>query len=162
VRLQPIILSDACVPLRHWFDRVFHCASAHVLSSCMRRHHAAEPCGHAKHPNCCCCRMAGTVVVNSHFTAGVFASTFTQLAAKGVVPQVLYPAVPLPAEEELQEASSSWQEELPSELAAFVSEGPTFLSINRCSSCHLVRALNRHALVVCALLFCGQRCCSLW
>ncbi len=35
-------------------------------------------------------------MVNSNFTADVFASTFTRLHARGLRPSVLYPAVALP------------------------------------------------------------------
>ena len=37
--------------------------------------------------------MADCVLVNSKFTASTFASTFTTLHAKGIKPEVLYPAV---------------------------------------------------------------------
>ncbi|CAI5982502.1 unnamed protein product [Closterium sp. NIES-65] len=37
--------------------------------------------------------MADTIVVNSHFTAATFASTFPSLASHGIRPAVLYPAV---------------------------------------------------------------------
>ncbi|CAI5503427.1 unnamed protein product [Closterium sp. Naga37s-1] len=39
--------------------------------------------------------MADTIVVNSHFTAATFASTFPSLASHGIRPAVLYPAVAL-------------------------------------------------------------------
>ena len=63
--------------------------------------------------------------------AGVFAQTFTRLAARGVRPGVLYPAVAIPAATDLQEAEQGWRAGLPAELAAFIQGGPTFLSINR-------------------------------
>ena len=37
--------------------------------------------------------MADVVLVNSKFTASTFASTFTTLHAKGIRPEVIYPAV---------------------------------------------------------------------
>lgn len=61
----------------------------------------------------------------------MFAQTFTRLAARGVRPGVLYPAVAVPAAADLQEAEQGWQAGLPAELAAFIRGGPTFLSINR-------------------------------
>lgn len=63
--------------------------------------------------------------------AGVFAQTFTRLAAAGVRPEVLYPAVAIPSQAELSEAETWWHECLPAEAASFVAGGPTFLSINR-------------------------------
>ncbi|PRW55889.1 alpha-1,3 1,6-mannosyltransferase ALG2 [Chlorella sorokiniana] len=74
---------------------------------------------------------ADAIVVNSCFTQGVFAQTFTRLAARGVRPGVLYPAVAIPAAADLQEAEEGWRAGLPAELAAFIEGGPTFLSINR-------------------------------
>ena len=67
----------------------------------------------------------------SWLCAGVFAQTFRRLHARGIRPGILYPAVSIPAAEELQEAKASWREGLPPELALFVGGGPTFLSINR-------------------------------
>ena len=40
--------------------------------------------------------QAHTVVVNSKYTADVFARTFTRLHSRGMRPSVLYPAVALP------------------------------------------------------------------
>ena len=37
--------------------------------------------------------MADLILVNSKFTASVFAKTFKSLHAKGIEPNVLYPAV---------------------------------------------------------------------
>lgn len=37
--------------------------------------------------------MADCILVNSKFTASTFASTFKNLHAKGIKPEVLYPAV---------------------------------------------------------------------
>ena len=64
-------------------------------------------------------------------TAGVFGQTFTRLHARGVRPGVLYPAVSIPAAEDLQGAEASWRGGLPPELAQFIAGGATFLSINR-------------------------------
>lgn len=61
----------------------------------------------------------------------MFAQTFTRLAARGVRPGVLYPAVAIPAAADLEDAEQGWRAGLPAELAAFIEGGPTFLSINR-------------------------------
>ncbi|PNH05927.1 Alpha-1,3/1,6-mannosyltransferase ALG2 [Tetrabaena socialis] len=74
---------------------------------------------------------ADLVLVNSRFTRGVFASTFTRLAARGLDPGVLYPAVPIPEEAALAAAEAAWRSELDPELAEFIAGGTTFLSINR-------------------------------
>ncbi|KXZ50092.1 hypothetical protein GPECTOR_18g69 [Gonium pectorale] len=74
---------------------------------------------------------ADLVLVNSKFTAGMFAQTFKRLAARGVSPLVLYPAVPIPNEDTLKAAGESWQSELDPGLAEFIAGGTTFLSINR-------------------------------
>ncbi|KAL4443057.1 hypothetical protein ABPG77_008548 [Micractinium sp. CCAP 211/92] len=77
---------------------------------------------------------ADAVLVNSGFTQGVFAETFTRLHRRGIRPAVLYPAgrpLPIPAPGDLEEAEASWRQGLPAELAAFAEGGPTFLSINR-------------------------------
>jgi alpha-1,3/alpha-1,6-mannosyltransferase len=39
--------------------------------------------------------MADLILVNSKFTAGTFARTFSGLHARGIEPGVLYPAVPI-------------------------------------------------------------------
>ena len=55
--------------------------------------------------------------------------------ARPLHPQVLYPAVPIPTEQQLADSESSWRSELhPAALLAFVKGaegGPLFLSINR-------------------------------
>lgn len=63
--------------------------------------------------------------------AGVFAQTFHQLHQSGIRPGVLYPAVSVPTAQQLSDATTWWHEELPPDAAAFLAEGPTFLSINR-------------------------------
>jgi hypothetical protein len=55
---------------------------------------------------------AHAVLVNSRFTAGVFSATFRRLAAAGVVPRVLYPAVAVPPDSSLAAASSGWARQL--------------------------------------------------
>lgn len=74
---------------------------------------------------------ADLILVNSRFTQGVFSSTFQRLAQRGVVPQVLHPAVQIPSEQQLSDAESAWGSELPSDLVQFIKAGPMVLSINR-------------------------------
>lgn len=74
---------------------------------------------------------ADLILVNSRFTAGVFAATFERLAARGVAPAVLHPAVLVPPESELREAAGAWEGELDADLVDLIHGGPTFLSINR-------------------------------
>ncbi|KAF8068371.1 alg2 [Scenedesmus sp. PABB004] len=75
---------------------------------------------------------ADLALVNSNFTAAVYAATFTRLAASGAPPpRVLYPAVAVPGEADLAAAAAGWRGALPAELAARIGSGPTFLSINR-------------------------------
>ncbi|KIY95493.1 alpha-1,3/alpha-1,6-mannosyltransferase [Monoraphidium neglectum] len=74
------------------------------------------------------------ILVNSRFTAGVFAATFERIAARGVAPAVLHPAVVVPPEAQLQEAAGAWEGELEGELVELIRGGPAFLSINRCAA----------------------------
>ncbi|GAB4820664.1 hypothetical protein N2152v2_007710 [Parachlorella kessleri] len=74
---------------------------------------------------------ADKILVNSQFTQGVFAETFTRLHTRSIRPEVLYPAVALPSKKELAAAESWWHEGLPPTAADFVAGGATFLSINR-------------------------------
>lgn len=76
--------------------------------------------------------QADLLLVNSGFTAGVFAQTFKRLAAKGVQPAVLYPAVAIPDADVLDAAAATWRQQLDSSLVKLLEQGPTFLSINRC------------------------------
>lgn len=62
---------------------------------------------------------------------GIFRKTFRRLNGQGKVPEVFYPAVPIPTEEELIEAQRSWQSVLSSDTAAFMRGKRAFLSINR-------------------------------
>jgi hypothetical protein len=75
---------------------------------------------------------ADLILVNSNFTAGVFGETFSRLSRQGVQPAVLYPAVAIPAETELQDAGKLWKKELSDEIVQFIGDKPMFLSINRC------------------------------
>jgi alpha-1,3/alpha-1,6-mannosyltransferase len=75
--------------------------------------------------------QADSVLVNSKFTCRVFADTFVRLDRRGIVPEVLYPAVRIPSERELAEAASSWTTALPEGIVKLIQGGPTFLSINR-------------------------------
>ncbi len=47
--------------------------------------------------------MAHVTFVNSRFTAGIFESTFSSLAARGVSPAVAYPPVPIPVDDPLDD-----------------------------------------------------------
>lgn len=86
---------------------------------------------------------ADSVLVNSEFTAGVFAATFPRLARRGISPRVLYPAAAIPSDEALRKAKEGWREALPAEIVALVEGGGSgkkktavppaavFVSINR-------------------------------
>ncbi|KAF5839212.1 hypothetical protein DUNSADRAFT_1348 [Dunaliella salina] len=74
---------------------------------------------------------ADLVLVNSAFTQGVFKKTFSRLAERGIVPDVLHPAVPIPSDGELQEADATWEAKLDRDLVSFMGGGPMLLSINR-------------------------------
>ena len=55
--------------------------------------------------------MAHRVLVNSEYTKGVFADTFSRLHERGLKPAVLYPAVAIPSEASLKvklSAARSW------------------------------------------------------
>ncbi|KAL3140010.1 hypothetical protein ABBQ38_004293 [Trebouxia sp. C0009 RCD-2024] len=75
--------------------------------------------------------MADKLLVNSHYTQGIFAETFTRLRARNVVPEVLYPAVQLPPQSALQASQQHWHSLVTPQLAAFMQAGPLFVSINR-------------------------------
>eukprot|EP00798_Chlamydomonas_sp_ICE-L_P027028 gene27028-2255_t len=75
--------------------------------------------------------MAGLVLVNSYFTQGVFAQTFSKLSGRGIKPDVLHPAVTIPTALELEAASIAWSQELDPELVSFAQAGPVLLSVNR-------------------------------
>ena len=62
--------------------------------------------------------------------AGIFRETFRRLDRQGKVPEVFYPAVPIPTDDELAEAQRTWRTVLP-QLAAFMEGKCVFLSINR-------------------------------
>ena len=63
--------------------------------------------------------------------AGIFAQTFTTLHSRGIVPEVLYPAVQVPSDAELQAAHAQRQMHVSAELRQFMQAGPLFVSINR-------------------------------
>lgn len=75
--------------------------------------------------------MADMVLVNSGFTQKIFLSTFPFLARKGLIPEILYPAVHPPTDEELDHAAQHWKELLPQKVVTLMQSGPTFVSINR-------------------------------
>ena len=53
------------------------------------------------------------------------------LHSRGIVPEVLYPAVQVPSDAELQAAHAQWQMHVSAELRQFMQAGPLFVSINR-------------------------------
>jgi hypothetical protein len=55
-----------------------------------------------------------------------------RLSSRGLVPDVLHPAVPVPSERELQQAAATSASILDQDLVEFIAEGPMLLSINRC------------------------------
>ena len=61
----------------------------------------------------------------------MFQDTFARLHAQRIVPDVLYPAVQVPSDDDLKAARSEWQQHLSSELARFATAAPLFVSINR-------------------------------
>ena len=63
--------------------------------------------------------------------AGIFRETFRRLDRQGKVPEVFYPAVPIPTDDELAEAQRTWRTVLKPQLAAFMEGKHVFLSINR-------------------------------
>lgn len=87
---------------------------------------------------------ADCLLVNSRFTAGVFAVTFPKLSKEGIAPRVLYPAASIPSDEALRRAKAGWREALPAEVVSLVEGGAidgnkpaslppaaVFVSINR-------------------------------
>lgn len=66
---------------------------------------------------------ADCLLVNSRFTAGVFAATFPKLSKRGVAPRVLYPAASIPSDEALRRARVGWREALPAEVVSLVEGG---------------------------------------
>lgn len=63
--------------------------------------------------------------------SGVFAHTFRKLHQRGKVPQVLYPAVSTPTEDDIEAGARAWRDELPVAVVDLAEQGPLFLSINR-------------------------------
>lgn len=63
--------------------------------------------------------------------AGVFLQTFKRLSRRGIMPEVLHPAVQPPSDEALAESDASWQSELGADLAGALAGKRVFLSINR-------------------------------
>lgn len=64
-------------------------------------------------------------------TAGIFQLTFSRLHARQVVPEVLYPAVQVPSDANLEAANSQWRQHLSPQLTHFAEAAPLFVSINR-------------------------------
>uniref|UniRef100_A0A7S0YAY3 Alpha-1,3/1,6-mannosyltransferase ALG2 n=1 Tax=Polytomella parva TaxID=51329 RepID=A0A7S0YAY3_9CHLO len=80
---------------------------------------------------------ADLVLANSRFTVGIFRQTFKRLAKRGVAVDVLYPAVHVPIDSVLKEASTAWSSELDSELIQFIQtpiSSPSSSSLSQSSS----------------------------
>lgn len=75
--------------------------------------------------------MSDCVLVNSGFTKEVFGKTFPRLAKRGIKPEILYPAVHIPSDKDLENAEQTWKSILPDEVSKLIDSGPTFVSINR-------------------------------
>ncbi|KAK9809938.1 hypothetical protein WJX72_002056 [[Myrmecia] bisecta] len=76
--------------------------------------------------------QADKILVNSAFTQGVFAETFRRLHLwRRIVPDVLHPAVQIPADADLQHAQATWRNMVAADLRTFLEAGPVFVSINR-------------------------------
>ena len=54
-----------------------------------------------------------------------------RLHQRGILPDVLHPAVPVPSEEELQKISEGWRSILDADLVKFIGDDLMLLSINR-------------------------------
>lgn len=66
---------------------------------------------------------ADSLLVNSEFTARVFAATFPRLSRRGISPRVLHPAASIPSEGALERARGTWREALPAEVVSLVEGG---------------------------------------
>lgn len=75
--------------------------------------------------------LADRILVNSEYTQSIFKKTFRSLDARGIVPEVLYPAVSIPSKDALTKASESWPSCLPKEAVDMLRSRTTFLSVNR-------------------------------
>lgn len=87
---------------------------------------------------------ADRILVNSQYTKAVFALTFRRFNSRGIIPSVLYPAVHIPSDADITKAKKVVSDhhhgkvgaKLPSHsqqqlMLTFMTEAPTFLSINR-------------------------------
>lgn len=76
--------------------------------------------------------LAHRTLVNSEYTKSIFKETFRSLDARGIVPDVLYPAVSIPSSLSLKQMATSWMDHLPRDVIRLVeSSSDTFVSINR-------------------------------
>mmetsp|Transcript_4600 Transcript_4600/g.9196 ORF Transcript_4600/g.9196 Transcript_4600/m.9196 type:complete len:348 (-) Transcript_4600:108-1151(-) len=76
--------------------------------------------------------LAHRTLVNSEYTKSIFKETFRSLDGRGIVPDVLYPAVSIPSSLSLKQMGTSWMNHLPKDVVRLIeSSSDTFLSINR-------------------------------
>ena len=75
--------------------------------------------------------LADRILVNSGYTQSIFKDTFRKLDRRGVVPEVLYPAVSIPSDTALADMKTSWKSLLPENAVALLEQRTVFLSINR-------------------------------
>lgn len=76
--------------------------------------------------------LAHRTLVNSEYTKSIFKETFRSLDGRGIVPDVLYPAVSIPSSLSLKQMGTSWMNHLPKDVVRLIeSSSETFLSINR-------------------------------
>lgn len=79
---------------------------------------------------CACCASLPQGTMSADL-AGIFQQTFARLHARHIVPEVLYPAVQVPSDADLETAQSQWQQHLSPQLTQFATSAPLFVSINR-------------------------------
>lgn len=72
-----------------------------------------------------------------------------------MVPQVLYPAVQLPCDEDLRALCIHWQSEVSLELGNFMRAGPLFVSINRFERKKVSFIVVQHLMQSCAVQLAG-------
>ena len=131
------------------------CCSPHVLPGCVlpiglrwtrwsraaRAGYATPASAHKRTERTEHLLQAHAVVVNSNYTAGIFAATFTRLHALGVRPEVLYPAAALPPLAHLRAAPSA------KDVAALVRAGVVGIP----PGARLLLSINRVAWLSCAV-----------
>jgi len=117
-----LLILRSCLRCRSSSTATFRtCCSPHALPGCVlpiglrwtrwsraaRAGYAPPASAHKRTERTEHLLQAHAVVVNSNYTAGIFAATFTRLHALGVRPEVLYPAAALPPLAHLRAAPSA-------------------------------------------------------